>query len=77
MTDERKQRHTEPDTTQGRTGEYGGDDGALEHERAEIAPGEDAGITGTPVPAKQSETPAEQAERQQRRDLGTGAENPG
>lgn len=31
-----------------RTGEYGGDDGALEHERAEITPGEDPGITATP-----------------------------
>ena len=31
-----------------RTGEYGGDDGAMEHERAEIVPGEDTGLTGTP-----------------------------
>jgi hypothetical protein len=29
------------------------------------------------VPAKQSEAPAEQAERRQQRDLATGAENPG
>ncbi len=32
-----------------RTGPYGGDDGALEHERADIAPGEDPGTIGTPT----------------------------
>ena len=76
MTDERTPQ-TEPDKTQARTGKYGGDDGALEHERAEIQPGEDPGITSTPMPSRQSESPANKAERQQQRDLETGAENPG
>jgi hypothetical protein len=77
MTDERTRRRAEPDKTQDRTGKYGGDDGALEHEREEIQPGADSGITGTPVPSKQSESPAKQAARQQERDLETGEENPG
>jgi hypothetical protein len=77
MTDERTRRRAEPDKTQDRTGKYGGDDGALEHEREAIQPGEDPGIEGTPTQAKQPDTPAKQAERQQERDLETGAENPG
>ena len=77
MTDERAQHQAESDETRDRTGEYGGDDGALEHERADIQPGEDPGIAGTPVPTEHSESLAEQAERQQGRDLETGAENPG
>ena len=77
MTDERTRRETDPDKTQGRTGKYGGDDGALEHEREEIQPGEDPGLTDTPTQAKQPATSAKQAERQQQRDLETGVENPG
>lgn len=59
--------------TDDRTGKYGGDDGALEHERAVIQPGEDTGMTATPTgqPAK-----ATQAERKQDQDLKTGEENP-
>jgi len=76
MTDERT-RQPETDKEHNRTGTYGGDDGALEHEREEIRPGEDAGITGTPTQTKRSDTPAEQAEGQQQHDLATGAENPG
>ena len=59
-----------------RTGKYGGDDGALEHEQVDSAPGEDAGTIGTPTGA----TPASektQAERKQDRDLDSGEENPG
>ncbi len=39
----------EPNPADERTGEHGGDDGALEHERTEVAPGEDTGIEATPV----------------------------
>ena len=58
-----------------RTGKYGGDDGALEHEREEIQPGEDTGMTATPTgqPAKTGKT---QAQRKQDKDLETGEENP-
>ncbi len=58
-----------------RTGKYGGDDGAMENERAEIQPGEDTGMTATPSeqPAK---TGKSQAERKQDKDLKTGEENP-
>ena len=59
-----------------RTGEYGGDDGALENERAEIAPGEDPGITGTPT-GQQPQAGKTQAERKQEADLASGEENPG
>ncbi len=52
-----------------RTGKYGGDDGAMENERAEITPGEDPGTTATP-------TGKTQAERKQNKDLKTGEENP-
>ncbi len=52
-----------------RTGKYGGDDGALENERAEITPGEDPGTTSTP-------TGKSQAERKQDKDRQTGEENP-
>jgi hypothetical protein len=67
----------EQQSSNDRTGKYGGDDGALEHEREEVRPGEDPGIKGTPTQAKQSDTPAQRAEQQQQRDLETGAENPG
>jgi hypothetical protein len=77
MTDARTRRQTEPEELTDRIGKYGGDDGALEHEREEIQPGEEPGIEGVSVSAGRSETPAEQAERQQQRDLATGAENPG
>lgn len=76
MTNERTP-PTELDETRDRTGKYGGDDGALEHEREEIEPGEDPGIEASPVPPQGAETPAAQAERQQQRDLATGAENLG
>ena len=61
--------------TNDRTGEYGGDDGAMENERAEITSGEDTGMTATPTgqPTKTGET---QAERKQDQDLATGEENP-
>jgi hypothetical protein len=55
--------------TDDRTGKYGGDDGAMENERAEIQPGEDAGLTDTPVGKSQ-------AEQQQDKDLETGEEKP-
>jgi len=52
-----------------RTGKYGGDDGALEHERTEIQPGEDAGLTDTP-------TGKPQAAQQQEKDRKADEENP-
>ena len=55
--------------TEDRTGKYGGDDGALENERAEITPGEDPGTTTT-------QGGKSQAERKQDKDLKTGEENP-
>lgn len=59
-----------------RTGTYGGDDGALENERADIAPGEDTGMTSAPTD-QQAKTGKTQAEHQQDEDLKTGEENPG
>lgn len=58
-----------------RAGKYGGDDGALEHERSETAPGEETGTTGTPAkrPAKTGKT---RPERKLDQDLETGEENP-
>lgn len=61
--------------TDDRTGEYGGDEGALENERAEVQPGEDPGIIESPPPGKPLGT--SQAERKQDKDLKTGEENPG
>lgn len=61
--------------TDDRTGKYGGDDGALEHERAETQPGEDTGMTATPT-AQPAKTGKSQAERKQDKDLKTGEENP-
>ena len=58
-----------------RTGKYGGDDGAMEHERADIQPGEDTGITATPT-GQPTKTDKSQAERKQDKDLETGEENP-
>lgn len=52
-----------------RTGKYGGDDGAMENERAELTPGEDPGTTATP-------SGKTQADRKQDKDLKTGEENP-
>jgi len=54
-----------------RTGTYGGDDGALENERALIAPGEDPGAIGLTEEEElqQGKTPAE---RKQEKDLKTG-----
>ncbi len=61
--------------TDDRTGKYGGDDGAIENERAEIQPGEDTGMTA--APSEQQPHPGKtQAERQQDQDLETGEENP-
>ncbi len=59
-----------------RTGAYGGDDGALEHERADIAPGEDPGITGSPT-GRAATTGQGQGQRKQDEDLASGEENPG
>jgi hypothetical protein len=59
-----------------RTGKYGGDDGAMEHERAEIQPGEDTGMTATPT-GQPTKTGKSQAERKQDKDLKTDEENPG
>ncbi len=61
--------------TEDRTGKYGGDDGALENERALIAPGEDPGIVERPPPGEP--LGQSQAERKQDKDLKTGEENPG
>jgi len=58
-----------------RTGEYGGDDGVPENERAEIQPGEDPGIVERPPPGEPLGT--SQAERKQDKDLETGEKNPG
>jgi len=63
------QRRSEQDD---RIGKYGGDDGALEHERTGTTPDEDPGETGaTPAPGRT------QAETKQGRDLASGEENPG
>ena len=57
-----------------RTGKYGGDDGAMEHERAETQPGEDTGMSSSPAgKTAQSKT---QAQKKQDKDLETGEENP-
>ena len=48
----------QPDEQQDRTGTYGGDDGALEHERTEVQPGEDTGIEGTPVGKEEADVRA-------------------
>lgn len=61
--------------TEDRTGKYGGDDGAMENERAVITPGEDTGITATPT-TQPTKTGKSQAERKQDKDLKTGEENP-
>jgi hypothetical protein len=70
MRDQQEQRQDD------RTGKYGGDDGALEHEREEIQPGEDAGILGTPAGGarSQGQSPAKQAAQQ--RQLETETEPP-
>ena len=59
----------EKQDSEDRTGKYGGDDGAMENERAEITPGEDPGTTDTP-------TGKSRAERRQGKDLKTGEEHP-
>jgi len=59
-----------------RTGKYGGDDGAMENERADIQPDEDTGMTGTPT-EQRTQTGKTQAEDKQDKDLETGEENPG
>ncbi len=61
--------------TEERTGTYGGDDGALENERALIAPGEDPGIVESPPPGEPLDKT--QAEHKQDKDLKTGEGNPG
>ncbi len=58
-----------------RTGKYGGDDGAMENERAETQPGEDTGIGSSP--AGKSAQSTTQAQQKQDKDLKTGEENPG
>jgi hypothetical protein len=62
-------------TADDRTGTYGGDDGALENERALIAPGEDPGVVALTEEeeSRQGKTPAE---HKQDKDLKTGEENP-
>ena len=71
VADQQKQPHTDD-----RTGEYGGDDGALENERELIAPGEDPGLTGTPT-GQAPQQGKSQAERKQDEDMESGEENPG
>ncbi len=58
-----------------RTGTYGGDDGALEDERAVIAPGEDPGAVAL-TEEEESQQGTTQAERKQAKDLRTGEEHP-
>ncbi len=62
--------------TDDRTGKYGGDDGAVEHERADSQPGEDPGTTGTPTGQKPA-TGKTQAEHKQDAELESGEELPG
>jgi len=62
--------------TADRPGTYGGDDGAMENERALAAPGEDTGTTGTPT-GQGAQTGKTQAEHKQDQDLDSGEENPG
>ncbi len=62
-------------TTDDRTGKYGGDDGALENERALIAPGEDPGTVAL-TEEEELQQGKTQAERKQDKDLKTGEENP-
>lgn len=71
MADKDKRSHNTDD----RTGKYGGDDGATENERAEIQPGEDAGMTATPT-GQAPQKGKSQEERKQDKDLETGEENP-
>ncbi len=66
---------TDKQNTEERTGTYGGDDGALEHERALIAPGEDPGAID--LTDGEPQTGTTQAEDKQDKDLKTGEENPG
>ncbi len=62
------------DKAEDRTGKYGGDDGAMENERAETQPGEDTGMSSSPAgKTGQSKT---QAQKQQDKELETGEENP-
>ncbi len=61
--------------TEDRTGKYGGDDGALENERALIAPGEDPGAVAL-TEEEELQQGKTQAERKQEKDLKTGEENP-
>ncbi len=58
-----------------RTGKYGGDDGALEHEQAVIAPGEDPGAVAL-TEEEELQQGQTQAERKQEKDLKTGEEHP-
>ena len=58
-----------------RTGTYGGDDGALEHERALIAPGEDPGVVAL-TEEEELQQGKTQAEHKQDKDLKTGEEHP-
>ncbi len=57
-----------------RTGKYGGDDGAMENERAETQPGEDTGMSSSP--AGKTAQRKTQAQKKQDKDLATGEENP-
>ena len=62
------------DKAENRTGKYGGDDGAMENERAETQPGEDTGTSSSPAgKTVQSKT---QAQKKQDKNLDTGEENP-
>ncbi len=60
--------------TEDRTGEYGGDDGAMENERAETQPGEDTGMSSSS--ARKTAQSKTQAQKKQDKDLETGEENP-
>ena len=70
MAEKQKQKQDTDD----RTGTYGGDDGAMEHERAETQPGEDTGLNSSP--AGKTAQRKTQAQQQQDKDLKTGEENP-
>ena len=70
MAEKQKQKQDTDDPT----GKYGGDDGALEHERAEIQPGEDTRMSSSP--AGKTAPSKTQAQKKQDKDLETGEENP-
>ncbi len=67
----------EQEKAEERTGKYGGDDGAMENERALIAPGEDPGSVALTEEEEALQQGKTQAERKQDKDLESGEELPG